>query len=83
MARWMTNHDGKRRAEVERVAERRKEELMDEVVLGDYRHPMRNGVVRQISKGRGQKNEEVLKGKEFYVDPSYRDGGNDGKEVLK
>ena len=50
LARWMTNHDGRRRGEVERVAERRKEEFMDEVVLGNYRHLMRNGVVRQILK---------------------------------
>ena len=50
LARWITNHDGKRRVEVEQVTERRKEELMDEVVLGDYPHPMRNGVVRQILK---------------------------------
>ena len=46
----MTNHDGRIRAKVERVVERRKEEFMDEVVLGNYRHLMRNGVVRQISK---------------------------------
>jgi len=84
LAQWMKNHDGRRRAEVERVAERRKEELMDEVVLGDYRHPMRNGVVRQISSGRGEVNEALLKEKEGTtpVTTSKNVACDDGKEAM-
>lgn len=82
LARWMTDHDGRRRAEVARVAERTKEELMDNHLLGDHRNPMRNGVVRQISKGAGQKNEELLrkdterlsKGGKAPVSPTKNDG---------
>jgi len=61
---WMTNNDSRRVAEVACVAERRKEELMDDAVLcyGDFRNPMRNSVVRQISKGAGVNNEDLLKG---------------------
>ena len=61
---WMKNHDGRRRAEVERVAEQRKEELMDDCGkygIGEFRHPMRNRVVRQISENRGEANGELLK----------------------
>ncbi|KAL7534526.1 hypothetical protein ACHAXR_005930, partial [Thalassiosira sp. AJA248-18] len=82
LAQWMKNHDGRRRAEVERVAERRKEELMDEAVLGDYRNPMRNGVVRQISVNRGEANEELLKGTEKSANaPSKNECCNDGNDV--
>ena len=61
LAQWMKNHDSRRRAEVERVAERLKEGLMDEAVLGDFRNPMRHGVVRQVSTGRDKTNEALLK----------------------
>lgn len=82
LVQWMENHDGRRRAEVERVAERRKEELFNERVLGEYRHPMRNGVVRQISTDRGEAIEELLREKEqVHVTQSKDDCSNDGKEL--
>jgi len=85
LAQWMVNHDGRRRAEVERVAERRKEEIMmEDAALGyEYRHPMRNGVVRQISKGRDVTNEELLKTKEGLDEAGtkHNDGGMDGKDA--
>lgn len=81
LVQWMVNHDGRRRAEVERVAERRKEELLDEGGLGEYRNPMRNGVVRQISTGRGVANQELLREKEQgAVDKPNHDDSTDGKE---
>ena len=46
LPQWTTNHADGIRAEVEQVSKRRKGELMYEVVLGDYWHPMRNGVVQ-------------------------------------
>lgn len=45
LGQWMKDHEGRKRAEVERVAERRKEELMGDQVLD--RNPMRDMVVRQ------------------------------------
>jgi len=83
LAEWMKNHEERRKAEVEQVAEKMKSDLMDEVALGDYRHPMRNGVVRQISIGRGEANEGILNEREGMMPPtpSEKYGCCNGKAI--
>lgn len=75
LTQWMKNHDERRKAEVERVAERMKEELMDNNVLDA--NPSKYGVVRQMSKGREDRNEELLKGSKVAVVSSKNDDGKD------
>lgn len=58
LARWMIDHEGRKRAEVERAAEQRKEQLLR--MDGADQHPMRNRVVRQVQ----QENDEGKKNKD-------------------
>ncbi|KAL9179801.1 hypothetical protein ACHAXT_007771 [Thalassiosira profunda] len=82
LAQWMKNHDGRRRAEVESMAERRKEELLDEAVVlgGNIRHPMKHGVVRQVSTGRDATNKELLKEKQAAA-ATKKDESDDAKDA--
>jgi len=61
LVQWMKNHDGRRRAEVETVGEKLKEDILKQNEVGN---PMRHGVVRQVSMNRDKTNEELLKEKE-------------------
>eukprot|EP00956_Cyclotella_meneghiniana_P005683 scaffold7302_cov72-Cyclotella_meneghiniana.AAC.18 len=52
LSQWMKNHDGRRRAEVLKVAETTKEELIGNDALGV--NPLRNMVVRQGKEEEGE-----------------------------
>mmetsp|Transcript_13581 Transcript_13581/g.27652 ORF Transcript_13581/g.27652 Transcript_13581/m.27652 type:complete len:979 (+) Transcript_13581:182-3118(+) len=74
LARWMIDHEGRKRAEVERAAEQRKEQLLR--MDGADQHPMRNRVVRQVQ----QENEEGEENKHDGKNPSMSSGTMQSKE---
>ncbi len=67
LARWMIDHDGRKRAEVERAAEQRKEQLLR--MDGADQHPMRNRVVRQVQQENEKGKENKDDGKQHPMSP--------------